>query len=91
MSPVVYTDDMTREVNMTRPIYEIAAEIRKDWARPNYAAKPYLDAMGSLSSVTDSYYCDDARTVILYFLSNASAWRGDTARRIKAELKALVK
>lgn len=76
---------------MTRPIYEIAAEIRRDWVRPNYAAVPYLDAMGSLSSVSDAYFYDDARSVILYFLSNAQGWKGDTARRIKAELKALVK
>lgn len=76
---------------MARPIYEIAAEIRRDWVRPNYAAVPYLEAMGSLSSVSDSYYYDDARSVILYFLSNAQGWKGDTARRIKAELKALVK
>ena len=77
--------------NMTRPIYEIAAEIRRDWAKPNYAAVPYLDAMSSLNSANDAYYADDARTVILYFLSNAQSWKGDTARRVKAELKALVK
>lgn len=76
---------------MTRPIYEIAAEIRRDWAKPNYAAVPYLDAMRSLTTVEDSYYYDDARSVILYFLSNAGSWRGDTARRVKAELKAMVK
>lgn len=76
---------------MTRPIYEIAAEIRRDWVRPNYAAVPYLDAMGSLNSVSDTYFYDDARTIVLYFLSNAQGWKGDTARRVKAELKALVK
>ena len=76
---------------MTRPIYEIAAEIRKDWAKPNYAAVPYLDAMSTLNSANDAYGYDDARSIILYFLSNATAWKGDTARRIKAELKMLVK
>jgi len=28
-----------------RPLYVIAKEIKKDWIKPNYAAKPYLDAM----------------------------------------------
>jgi len=27
----------------------------------------------------------------LYFLSNAAAWRGDTAKRVKLELKTMVK
>lgn len=29
------------------------------------------------------------RSIVLYFLSNATTWRGDDARRIKAELKKL--
>lgn len=72
---------------MTRSISDIAAEIRGDWRNVNYAAKPYLDAMSSLDSVHDSYGVESARTVILYFLSNAGSWRGDTARRVKKELK----
>jgi hypothetical protein len=28
---------------------------------------------------------------VLYFLSNASSWRGEVAKAIKAELKAMVK
>ena len=74
---------------MTRPIYQIAQEIRADWKKVNYAAKPYLDAMRELNSINDNFYLDSGRSVVLYFLSNAGSWRGDTARRIKAELKAL--
>ncbi len=70
----------------TRPIYEIAAEIRKEWKNVNYAAKPYLDAMRDLDKITDNYI-----SVVLYFLSNATGWRGEVAKRIKAELKALAK
>jgi len=74
---------------VSRPLYEIAREIRKDWSPVNYAAKPYLDAMRSLSSINDDYYADSGRSVVLYFLSNAASWRGENARRIKAELKSL--
>ena len=75
-----------------RPIYEIAHEIRKDWgAKVNFAAKPYLNAMMSLESINDNYYFDSAKSIILYFLSNASTWRGETAKRIKAELKEMCK
>jgi hypothetical protein len=72
-----------------RPIYEIASEIRKYWKNVNYGAKPYLDAMDSLSSISDMYICDSAKDIVIYFLSNASSFRGDDAKRLKKELKTL--
>lgn len=82
----------------TRPLYEVAAEVRRDWVDPKtgksrvyFGAVPYLDAMATLNSVNDRFYEDPAKDVVVYFLSNATTWRGDTARRVKAELKALVK
>jgi len=75
----------------TRPIYQIASEIRKDWKKVYFGAVPYLDAMFSLDSIEDNYICDSGKSVVLYFLSNASTWRGETAKRIKAELKAMCK
>ncbi len=74
-----------------RPLYEIAAEIRRDWKPVNFAAKPYLEAMESLDSINDRYGMDSAKGIVIYFLSNASTWRGETARRVKAELKAMTK
>lgn len=79
------------EFPVARPLYEIADQIRKDWRPVNYAAKPYLDAMSSLDSVNDKYGQDDARGIVLYFLSNARSWRGETAKLVKAELKAMLK
>lgn len=76
---------------MTRPIYEIAKEIRKDWKNIYFGAVPYVDAMQELNQITDKYYLDSAKSIILYFLANASSWRGETAKRIKAELKAMAK
>jgi hypothetical protein len=69
-------------------LYEIAREIRQDWKKPYFGAVPYLSAMSSLDTINDMFDHDSARSVVLYFLSNAAAWRGDTARRVKAELKA---
>lgn len=74
-----------------RLIYQIATEIRADWKKPYFGAVPYLDAMLSLETVHDNFYNDSAKSVVLYFLSNASTWRGETAKRVKAELKAMVK
>ena len=75
---------------MARQISHIAGEIEMDWAKVNFAARPYLDAMFSLTSVDDDYGYDSGRSVVLYFLSNASTYRGETARKLKAELKAML-
>jgi hypothetical protein len=71
-----------------RPIHEIAGEIARDWKPVNYAAKPYLGAMFDLATCADSYGADSGKSIVLYFLSNANAWRGPVAKRCKAELKA---
>jgi len=81
---------------MARPLYEIAEEIRKTWVdkngqpNVNYAAKPYLEVLDVLTDITDKYFEDPATSIVNYFLSNASSYRGDDARRIKAELKAML-
>ena len=81
-----------KQQEQTRPIHIIAAEIEDTWQeKVNFAARPYLDAMHSLINVNDKFGLDSARSVIMYFLSNASTWRGDDARRIKKELNGLIK
>jgi len=74
-----------------RPINEIAHEIAADWTNVNYAAVPYLEAMHSITNIQDMYGYDSAKSVVLYFLSNSQSWRGETAKRIKAELRGMVK
>lgn len=75
----------------TRKLYEIAREIRADWKNIYFGAKPYLDAMGSLESIDDRYGFDSAETIVRYFIANAGTWKGETARRVKAELRSLLK
>ena len=74
---------------MTRPLHTIAADIRNDWKKVNYAAAPYLDAMSTLDSINDDYMFDNGKSIVLYFLSNAASWRGEVARTIKAELRSM--
>lgn len=76
---------------MTRSLSNIANDIRKDWTKPYFGAVPYLDAMETLNTIRDSYYYDDASDIVRYFLSNATSWKGETARAIKAELKSMLK
>lgn len=74
-----------------RPIYRICYEIKREWPNMSPYAKPYFDAMHSLTSIKENYYADTGVSVVLYFLANASSWKGEAARRIKAELKQIIK
>lgn len=73
-----------------RYIFEIAKEIRDDWKAPYFGAVPYIDAMSTLNTIDDNYIADTARTTVVYFLANASTWKGDTARRVKLELRSML-
>jgi len=46
--------------------------------------------MATLNSINDTYGWDSAESIVRYFLANASTWRGETAKTIKKELKAMV-
>jgi hypothetical protein len=72
-----------------RAISTIAEEIGRSWPVPYFGALPYIRAMQTLHSIDDDYLFESGRSVVLYFLANAGTWRGEDARRIKAELKAL--
>lgn len=76
----------------TRALWEIGVEIERDWgAKMSPAARPYVNALRSLGSVADMYGADSADMIVRYFLANAGTWRGETARRVKAELKRMIK
>lgn len=70
----------------TKTVSQLARLIQQNWPKVNYAAKPYLGAM-----VSGDYGFDGEKSVILGFLANASSWRGEVAKAIKAELKERLK
>ena len=70
-----------------RKLHEIAAEIQKEWENPYFGAVLYLDAMHELESIDDYFYQDSGRIIVTYFLANAQHFRGEAARRLKAELR----
>jgi hypothetical protein len=84
-----------------RALHDIARDIRRDWRKVDkngysvsnvwFGAAPYLEAMGMLGSVEDNFGYDSGRSVVRYFLANASTWRGPVAQAIKAELMAILK
>jgi hypothetical protein len=74
-----------------RPLCDIAREIQSVWPKPYFGAVPYLSAMLSLDQIGDNFYQDSGEDIVLYFLSNATTFRGEDARRIKAELREIVK
>ena len=54
------------------------------------SAKPYMDALNSLSSVNDMYGMDSGKTIVAYTMSNIKFF-GDMGKAIKAELSARLK
>ena len=78
---------------MARSLRDIAVEIERDCSgKPWYVyAEAYVTPMKSLDTISDTYYADSASSIVSYALANLSSWRGDTARRIKAELNGMLK
>lgn len=76
-----------------RPINKIAAEIITIWRdRPPSPATrihafPYVQAMLDIRTCKDMYGLEYGDMIVAYALNNLSHWRGEDARRIKAELK----
>jgi hypothetical protein len=85
-----YPPRCIRRVTVARALFEIAEDIWTHWPNVRYSAKPYLEAMEDLVDITDDYGQDSAEEMVLYFLSNAVYWRGEHARRIKAELNSMI-
>lgn len=83
--------DNEPETHEPRPLYLIALEIERTWKTPYFGAAPYLAAMRDLWSLRDEYGADSAASIVRYFLANSQSWKGPDARRIKAELRDLLK
>ena len=90
---VKHKQDATPQCELSRPLSDIARDALGCATLQGNAliyARPYLKAMMSLDNIHDSYGADNARGVIAYALANLSSWRGDSARRIKSELRTII-
>lgn len=80
------------ETKKKRTFQQIARDIKSTWLNVYFGAVPYLDAMLKLdtSDPNEPYLYDSAGDIVRYFLANAQTFRGEDARRLKAELKSLI-
>lgn len=76
-----------------RTLSEIAQEIESECFNKVWYvyAEAYVTPMKSLQSINDTYYLDSASSIVSYALANLGSWKGDSARRVKSELKAILK
>ncbi|HLL26048.1 MAG TPA: hypothetical protein VKT73_00130 [Xanthobacteraceae bacterium] len=74
-----------------RPLKEIAAEIQRDWKQVGPAARRYLDELHKLDVPGERFHADSGIAVVIYFLASARLWHGPAARRIKLELREIVR
>lgn len=76
-----------------RTFSQIVKEIRKVWKNIYFGAEPYLDALSQVHSSDKNapYLFETAKDQVVYLLANMTTFRGEDARRIKAELKEMIK
>jgi len=82
--------DNLEDEQLVHSISDLAKQIQADWRKPYFGAVPYIVAMRQIHLISDRYYEESAKDVVVYFLANAQTWRGEEARRIKAILNKLV-
>lgn len=76
--------------DVARPLNEIAEEIHKLWTTAHRTAVTYIEEMKRVKSLGDKRGVLTGRDICLYFLSYAQPWKGEDARRVKAELRAIL-
>lgn len=84
-----------------RTFSEIAQEVTTLWQK-KYGKElpwslkcslPYLEALLECHTTDKDamYYCETIESVVVYFLANLTYWKGEDAKRIKTELKDMIK
>lgn len=82
---------MAKTAYSTHSLSQIATEVRKHWPKVYFGAVPYLNAMQTLDNIGENYGADSGRSIVAYFLGNATSFKGEVAREIKKELNARLK
>lgn len=74
-----------------RTLRVIAKEIRADWrVINNAAARDALECMDGMGQIAERFVADpNGYPVVSTFLAHSVGWRGETARRIKKELRTM--
>ena len=74
-----------------RALSEIAKEIRADWrVINNAAAREALECMDRMGQITERFVADpNGYPAVGTFLAHSVGWRGETARRVKKELRTM--
>ena len=68
-----------------------AAKLHKPPPAWTIHSLPYVEALRQCDQINGKGYgAEDPESLILYFLSNASHWRGEAATQVKADLKAIL-
>jgi len=74
-----------------RTLKEISKEIRGDWRKiNNTSAREALKCMDRMGQISEPFLAErNGHSVVGTFLTHSVGWRGETARRIKKELRTM--
>lgn len=71
-----------------RPLSELACIIEQNWTTPAPFAVSHIEALGAMTSTRSVLWGVTGLDAARSFLLTSRKWHGDTAREIKAELRA---
>tara|TARA_R110002126_G_scaffold288927_1_gene443239 strand:+ start:260 stop:526 length:267 start_codon:yes stop_codon:yes gene_type:complete len=81
---------IARDIVADMALQSLQAKKAVKWKEKYPYAAPYVEAMQDLTSINDNFYLDSGREIVQRFLCNAIHWRGENAKLLKAELKAML-
>ena len=71
-----------------RPLSELAFIIEQNWINPSPIAVAHIEALSDMTNVRSTLWGITGADAIRAFLATSRGWTTDTAREIKAELRA---
>ena len=71
-----------------RPLSELAYIIQQSWDRPGPSALLHIEALSDMTTTRSVLWGTTGADAARLFLLTSRKWHGDTAREVKAELRA---
>jgi hypothetical protein len=66
---------------------QLLEQAKNDWEEAPASITECIESLQMSGSASNNYLKAESEEYLKFFLTNCSAWRGEIARRVKAELR----
>ena len=66
---------------------QLLEQVKSDWTEAPQTIEECIQSLQMSGAAANNYLDAEAEEYLKFFLTNCSAWRGEVARRVKAELR----